>query len=138
MSLFTYPIKVNASHIDRLNHVNNEVYLKWLLEAASAHSSSLGYGMERYLKEGACFVVRRHEIEYLASAYLDEELVVETWIKDIAGARSTRGYRIKRVKDQKELITAQTLWVYISMKTGRPLEIPAHMIQDFQQALLET
>jgi acyl-CoA thioester hydrolase len=131
MSLFTYPIKVNASHIDRLNHVNNEVYLKWLLEAASAHSTALGYGMERYLKEESVFVVRRHEIEYLMSAYLDEELVVETWIKDIAGARTTRAYRIKRMSDQKTLVTAETLWVYISMKTGKPQEIPPAMARDF-------
>lgn len=132
MSFFSYPITVKASDIDALNHVNNEVYLSWLLMAAAAHSTSLGYGMERYIKEGGCFVVRRHEIDYLASGYLGEELVVETWVKDISTARSTRAYRIRRPKDDKILVNAETVWVYINMKTGRPQEIPAHMTATFK------
>jgi acyl-CoA thioester hydrolase len=127
MTFFSYPLTVQASDIDALKHVNNEVYLRWLLQAASAHSVSLGYGMEKFLSDGACFVVRRHEIEYLASAYMGEELVVETWVKDMEAVRSKRAYRIRRIKDDKVLVTAETLWVYINMKTGRPIEIPASM-----------
>lgn len=127
MTPFFYPLTVQASDIDALKHVNNEVYLRWLLQAASAHSVSLGYGMEKFLSDGACFVVRRHEIEYLASAYLGEELVVETWVKDMEAVRSKRAYRIRRLRDDKVIVTAETLWVYINMTTGRPTEIPASM-----------
>ncbi len=127
MTFFSYPLKVQASDIDALKHVNNEVYLRWLLQAASAHSVSLGYGLEKFLSDGACFVVRRHEIEYLASAYMNEDLIVETWVKDMEAVRSKRAYRIRRIKDEKVLVTAETLWVYIDMKTGRPIEIPASM-----------
>jgi acyl-CoA thioester hydrolase len=134
MTPFSYPLTVQPADIDALRHVNNEVYLKWLLEAAGAHSVSLGFGMEKFLSDGACFVVRRHEIEYLASAYLGEELVVETWVKDMEAVRSKRAYRIRRLKDDKILVTAETLWVYINMKTGRPTEIPASM----QEAYLKS
>jgi len=127
MTPFSFPLTVQASDIDALKHVNNEVYLRWLLQAASAHSMSLGFTMEKFLSDGACFVVRRHEIEYLASAYLGEELVVETWVKDMEAVRSKRAYRIRRLRDDKILVTAETLWVYINMKTGRPMEIPASM-----------
>jgi len=127
MTFFSYPLTVQPEDIDALKHVNNEVYLRWLLQAASAHSVSLGYGMDKFLSDGACFVVRRHEIEYLASAYMGEELVVETWVKDMEAVRSKRAYRIRRPKDGKVLVTAETLWVYINMKTGRPTEIPASM-----------
>lgn len=66
---FTHAIKVSSEHIDILNHVNNEVYIKWLLEAATAHSESLGYSLTKFLADDGCFVVRRHEIDYLAPAF---------------------------------------------------------------------
>ncbi len=133
--LFSYPITVNEKHIDSLKHVNNEVYLRWLLEAAGAHSTSLGFGMDKFLSDGACFVVRRHEIDYLAPAFLGEELVVETWIHEIKTAKSTRAYRIRRLSDDKILLTAQTLWVYISLATGKPIEIPQYMAETYGKYL---
>ncbi|MFN3453816.1 MAG: acyl-CoA thioesterase [Pseudobdellovibrio sp.] len=129
--IFRYPIKVSQEHIDSLNHVNNEVYIKWLLEAAGANSSSIGFTLDKFLSEEACFVVRRHEVDYLAPAFLDEELTVETWIEQMEATRSTRVYTIKRNKDDKTLIKAKTLWVYINLKNGRPIEIPEHVIESF-------
>lgn len=132
--MFIYPITVNHSHIDSLNHVNNEVYLKWLIEAASAHSDSLGFTMEKFLSMNQCFVVRRHEIDYLAPAFLEQELEVQTWIEDIKGSRSIRSYQIVRKKDGALLMRAQTVWVYISLETGKPLQIPEHVHSIFEAA----
>ncbi len=128
---FTYPILVAQEHIDSLNHVNNEVYIKWLLEVAMAHSSSLGYTMEKFLADGACFVVRRHEIDYLAPAFINENLIVETWLKEVRGTRTSRVYAIRRASDQKILIKAETLWVYINLQTGKPTEIPEELAEAF-------
>lgn len=128
---FTYPLTVMPEHIDSLKHVNNEIYIRWLMEAAGAHSTSLGYSIEKYLSDGACFVVRRHEVDYLAPAYLGEELVVETWVENMQKAKSTRVYNIRRLSDQKNLIHAKTLWVYVDLITGRPIEISESIIHAF-------
>lgn len=122
--IFEYPITVTTKDIDSLNHVNNEVYIKWLMQAANAHSAFLGYALEKFLSSGACFVVRRHVVDYLAPAFLDEDLIIETWVTELHGSRCTRVYLIKRQSDNKTLIKAKTLWVYINLKTGRPIEIP--------------
>lgn len=129
---FSYPIKVSNEHIDSLNHVNNEIYIKWLMEAATAHSTELGYPMEKYLADKACFVVRRHEVDYLAPAYFGEELVLETWILDMQATKTYRIYRIKRIQDNKVLIEAKTLWVYISLESGKAIEIPAELRTAFK------
>ena len=130
--VFSYPITVSPVHIDILNHVNNEVYIKWLMEAAIANSAAVGYTMEKYLSDAACFVVRRHEVDYLSPAFLNEELVVETWIEDMKSKTTTRVYKIKRLADQKILITAKTLWVYANINTGKPAEIPQALIESFK------
>jgi acyl-CoA thioester hydrolase len=129
--VFSFPITVTSEHIDSLKHVNNEIYIKWLLQAADAHSSSLGFTVQKFLEDNACFVVRRHEVDYLAPAYLGEELIVDTWITYIKQKKSTRVYNIKRKSDERILIRAQTLWVYIDLATGKPIEIPEKIIGPF-------
>ena len=128
---FKYSITVNNDHIDALKHVNNEIYIKWLMESAGAHSSACGLTLERYLTSGACFVVRKHEVDYLAPAYFGEKLIVETWIKNIQAKKSTRAYQIIREHDNTIVVTAETLWVCVDLKTGRPTEIPQIVIDAF-------
>jgi acyl-CoA thioester hydrolase len=134
-SIYYYQVKVKETDIDELNHVNNEVYLKWLIEAAATHAQSLGYGLEQFLASGAAFVVRRHELEYLRPAFLGEELIVETWLSTFDQTKSVRETRIKRKKDDQLLLVGKTLWVYIDLKMSRPKEIPATMAESFKQFL---
>jgi acyl-CoA thioester hydrolase len=123
-SKFNHPIAVRTSDIDSLGHVNNEVYLRWLLEAAVAHSESLGLSIAKYLELGQAFVVRRHELDYRLPAYLNEALRVDTWTERFEGSRGIRHYEIVRESDNKVILTGLTVWVYIDMKTGRPVPVP--------------
>ena len=56
--IFRFPIKVGKESIDVLGHTNNKEYLRWMEEAALAHSDSLGWTMDRYLGIGKVFVAR--------------------------------------------------------------------------------
>lgn len=129
-----YHITVQKEHIDMFNHVNNEVYLKWLIESADSHSTSLGYPLERYIKEGAFFIIRRHEIDYLAPAYLGEKLIVETWVEEMETKRCVRSYKIIREKDSRTIVLGKTLWVYVNLKTGRPIVIPDNIYNLFAKS----
>jgi acyl-CoA thioester hydrolase len=130
-AIFHHPIPVTEEHIDVMKHVNNEVYLAWVVQAATAHSESVGYDLKKYFEDGAAFVVRRHELDYLAPAFLGDELIVETWIADFAGAKTTREYKIIRASDQKVIVEAKTLWVYVNLRSGRPTQIPESIITAF-------
>ena len=59
---------VEAEHIDLMGHANNTVFIKWMEECAVAHSDSAGWNEEMYLKLGAGWVVRRHEVVYTRPA----------------------------------------------------------------------
>lgn len=133
--VFSYSFTVGPEHIDSLQHVNNQVYLSWIMQAGEKHSQSLGYGVAVFVKNQASFVVRKHELNYLLPAHLGDELVIETWLTSMKAAQSTRAYRIKRKSDDRVLFVAETLWVYIDLKTGRPIEIPAEMRENYGRFL---
>jgi acyl-CoA thioester hydrolase len=120
---FRFPIRAAAEDIDELGHVSNLVYLRWVLEAATAHSLALGWGHAEYRALGAVFVVRRHEIDYLASVLAHEELVAETWVDTWKQASCVRRTELLRGSGQV-VARAGTTWAFIQLASSRPTRIP--------------
>ncbi len=126
---FLYKVAVAPQDIDHLGHASNLVYLRWVQEAAAEHSASCGLTREAYLARGEAFVVRRHEIDYLRPAFVDDQLVVETRVAEMGRASSLRKTRILR--GAEVLATAETDWAYIDLERGRPTRIPEEVKSRF-------
>ena len=99
MTKYRYRFKVTEDHIDFNNHVNNVTYLSWMIEAATQHSESVGFGYKECLKLGGTWIAKSHNIEYKKPSFINDELQMETWIEDIGKILSTRRYVLTRVSD---------------------------------------
>jgi acyl-CoA thioester hydrolase len=121
---FVHEVEVLPADIDRLEHASNQVYLRWVLEAALAHSTALGLDEDAYFRRGQAWVVRQHELTYLKPAFAGDRLRVETRVANMAAASSLRRTRIVRQNDGAILFTAATDWVYVDLSRGRPARIP--------------
>ena len=121
---YVHEVSVLPEDIDRLGHASNQVYLRWVLEAALAHSTSLGLDEEAYFARGQAWVVRRHELAYLKPALEKDLLRVETRVASMAAASSVRKTRIVRASDGAIVLEAATDWVYVELTRGRPARIP--------------
>jgi acyl-CoA thioester hydrolase len=125
----TIQITAQPADIDENGHVSNLVYLRWVLEAAVSHSTAVGWPHARYLEFGAVFVVRRHEIDYLAATMLGDVVHVTTYVDSWSAATSVRKTRI--VKDGKELARCVTTWAFIGLN-GRPRRIAPELVEAFR------
>src|SRR3982750_2988845 len=106
---YVHEVEVLESDIDNLGHASNLVYLRWVQEAALAHSTTLGFPEAAYLARRQVWVVRKHEIEYLRAAGLSDTLRIETRVASMKVANSVRKTDIFRA-DQL-LCRAATDWV---------------------------
>lgn len=132
---FTLGVKVAAGDIDGLQHCNNVSYLRWLEQAAWAHSVELGLDLEAYKRLNRAMVVHRHEIDYLGAGYEGDELLVGTWLHDNDGKLSLwRKYQIVRPRDAALLIRATTHFVCAELSTGRPKRQPQEFLQAYAAA----
>jgi acyl-CoA thioester hydrolase len=122
---------VRPEDIDELGHANNVVWVRWVNEAAIAHSRSVGLGPDVYFTLRVLWVVRRHDIEYLAPALAGEPLEAVTWVDTLRGATSLRRTLIRRATDAKTLARAATTWALIDAQTGRPRRIPHEMLEKY-------
>jgi len=80
--------------------------------------------------------VVRHEIDYLASAYQDDELQLATWIVDWdQKLRMTRRFQLRRPSDGVTLLRAQTTFVCIELSSGKPKRMPTEFVEGYASAL---
>ena len=125
---------IEKRHIDLLGHVNNTVWVHFVVELATAHCESVGMGFERTRELGGIWIVKRHEIDYLLSALEGERVLEETWVESLRGARSLRRARFTRVSDGARLVEARTEWAFVDPTGQRPRRIP----RDLQAAFVIT
>jgi len=132
MSLtYTHHLQVPASAIDENGHVNNVEFVRWMQDAAVAHSDAVG-GTAATRAHNAIWVVRKHEIEYRGQAFVGDQIEVRTWIHDCRHVSSRRKYEFHRPADNTLLARGTTDWVLLDAKTFAPLPIP----QDIQNLYL--
>ncbi len=125
---------VAPGDIDFLGHVNNVVWLRYVVELAKAHAGSLDAGRRIEHEQGALWIVRRHELDYHANAGSGDEIAEETWVESMRGARSIRASRFTRPADGARLVTARTQWAFVDAATLRPRRIPAELSRLYGKA----
>lgn len=120
----TKRIVVDAESIDIHRHVNNQEYLRWMQDVAIEHSTHLGWPMARYLETGASWYVKSHFIEYLRPALLGDALLACTWVAGMSERSSPRHTLFLREDSHEIVARAETQWIFVSLRNGRPLAIP--------------
>ena len=90
------PVRVYYEDTDMAGIVYYANYLKYIERARSDWVRGLGIDQRAMKAAGQVFVVRRVEADYLAPAHLDDELVVETEVKQVTGARLVMEQRVMR------------------------------------------
>jgi acyl-CoA thioester hydrolase len=130
--IFSQRFTVPADAIDMQGHVSNLAYVEWMQDIAIEHSASAGWSMQRYLELGAAWVVRSHFIEYLRPAFAGEGISAHTWVPRFDQRSTPRRYLFLRDEDRVELASAETIWVFVDLVTGRRRPIPPELLEAFE------
>ena len=113
-------------------HVSNIEYVRWLDRAAELHADSLGYTRSALLDDNRMWFVARHEVDYLAETWLDDKLLVATWVRSFSRAKTWRETVVLRPADETVVCRAATLWVLVDLGSRRPCRFDAELVRKFQ------
>ncbi|MDB5979638.1 MAG: 4-hydroxybenzoyl-CoA thioesterase [Pseudomonas sp.] len=133
---FVLELDVEHADIDALGHANHSVYVKWLEQCAWAHSLSLGVTLPDYRRLDRGMAVVRNEVDYLASAYEGERLLIATWIISVQRIKLVRQFQVIRAVDACVLLRAVTTFACVELSTGKPKRMPELFAEGFGQALV--
>ena len=130
---FTLPLIVAAEEIDDYRHVNNAAYVRWLDRCAWAHSAAAGISIEDCKGMDRGMAVRRSELEYLAPAFLNDSIIVATWIThNDRRLRINRSFQVVAAGTGKTLLRASLEYVCLMLSTGRPVRMPPEFAKRYQ------
>ncbi|HVA15156.1 MAG TPA: tol-pal system-associated acyl-CoA thioesterase [Stellaceae bacterium] len=118
-----FPVRVYYEDTDAAGIVYYANYLKFIERARTEMLRR--HGVEHATSrqaDGTAFIVRRSEIEYEMPARLDDELVVETRLRELGGATILLAQDVLR--DDAVLVRAIVLIACIGAQ-GRPVRLPA-------------
>ncbi len=133
--VFSLRRRVEWRDIDRMWHVNNAMYLSYIEDAGVHVAEAHGWPMKRMADEGFALFARQHRIEYRVPAVLGDEIEISTWISDVQRSTVFRHYAIRRASDGVLLARVRTQWVWVDVKSGRPIRVPEVFIADFADNL---
>lgn len=128
--IFEQKFKVKRDDLDDLNHVNNVQYVQWIQDIAKAHWETRA---PESIKEKYFWVVIRHEIDYKQQAFLDDEILVQTFVGDQTHVTSTRFVNIFNRETKKPLIKAKSTWCLMDQESKKPVKITDEMLRVFRK-----
>lgn len=128
-----YRLRVFYEDTDAGGVVYYANYLKFAERARSELLRAFGVSQKALAEAGGpIFTVRRVEADFLAPAYLDDELQVRTTVLEHGGARVAMGQVIGR--DQEDLVRMRVEIACVNAK-GRATRIPEPMAGLFADAV---
>jgi len=126
MTPYSKTITVLPEHLDDLNHVNNVVYLQWVQDIAKEHWFSK---TSSEINTAYFWVVVKHELEYKKPAFLDDVIMVTTYVEEFKGALSVRCVEFK--KGEELIVKTRSQWCLIGAKDHKPKRVPLEISELF-------
>ncbi len=99
-------------------------YLRYIERARSDWVRQLGNDQNAMREAGIVWVVRKIEAEFLSTAKFEDQLMVETEMLSVSGARLTMGQVVRR--DDTEVFRATVTAVCMN-SAGKPVRLPAEI-----------
>ncbi|TCV98020.1 tol-pal system-associated acyl-CoA thioesterase [Biostraticola tofi] len=131
-SLFRWPVRVYYEDTDAGGVVYHARYVAFFERARTEMLRQHNFHQQALLHENIAFVVRRMTLDYLASAHLDDLLVVESEIVSLRGASLTFAQRILNAEGAL-LCQADVLIACIDPHLMKPIALPKSIVAEFKQ-----
>lgn len=128
-----YPIRVFYEDTDAGGIVYYANYLKFFERGRTEWLRELGINQSKLLEQNIGFVVRKVEMDNIASAKLDDLLSVETSITRLRGASIVFS---QQITNQAEQLLCQVIVrvACIKLKEAKPCAIPQDILGVFKSA----
>lgn len=117
---FTLRRKVTDEDLDELQHVNNVRYVQWIQDIAKEHWEVRATVA---LKKEFLWVVIRYEIDYKKQAFLNDELLIETFVGETTFVTSERFVNIRNAASGEILVAAKSVWCLLNSESKKPTKI---------------
>lgn len=120
--MYQFCSRVRYSEVDSERNLTIPALLDYLQDCCTFQSEQLGVGVDYLMKQQAVWVLSSWEIRIYRRPRMGEQISVGTWPYDFKGFYGYRNFTITGA-DGEVLADANSVWVYMDLKTMRPAKI---------------
>ena len=124
---YTTNLTVRSYECDSYSHVNNAVYSNYLETARMDYLHQIGFNYKGIVEAGYYLYITHIDIFYKNSAFLDDNLIIETTPVKLGAVSGTFHQTIKK-EDGHICAEADVTWA--SVKNNAPARLPKEFIVD--------
>lgn len=129
--MYSYRNRIRYSEVDSEQNMTFPALINYLQDCCTFQSEDIGKGVD-YLKEHQiAWVLSSWQIVMERQPHFGEEIVVHTWPYDFKGFYGYRNFKVENEKGEL-LAYANSVWVYMDIKQGRPARIPQEIMDAYQ------
>jgi acyl-CoA thioester hydrolase len=127
--------KVKFHEVDMLGVCNNAVYFNYFEDARIDYLQTLArkYSFEKFLQNESFVIMAHNEIDYINSAYLNDELTVYSRIVKVSKSSFSFDHYILRDSDKKDIAKGRGVIVHINKNSKKSMPLP----EEFHRAILD-
>ena len=127
---FKHKVKIYYEDTDAGGVVYYANYLKFLERARTEALVNIGLSNIKIKNDfKALIIVKSCNIDYKKSAFLEDELIIESCITSFSKTSFTMRQNI--IKNNREIVIAKILLVFVNME-GKPIKTPESILEKFQ------
>lgn len=125
-------LRVRYGETDQMKYAYYGVYAQYFEVGRVELLRSLGVTYKELENLGFVLPVVNYNIDYKQPAFYDDELTIETTIKETPSIKIMFNYRTLNEKGEI-LNTAETTLVFVDSKTGKPCQCPEILINKLKE-----
>lgn len=125
-------LRVRYGETDQMKYAYYGVYAQYFEVGRVELLRSLGVTYKELENLGFVLPVVNYNIDYKKPAFYDDELTIETTIKETPSIKIIFNYRTLNEKGEI-LNTAETTLVFVDSKTGKPCQCPEILINKLKE-----
>ena len=111
--------------------VHNIAYLRHIEVARTLLAEQLGWRLREMSSSGLFPVVVRTEIDYRRPAVLGDQITIDGWLDAVERMRFWCAFEVKRPADNTLLCTARQMLALVQMPGGKPVRLPADLLEKY-------
>ena len=120
-------VKVRYAETDQMGVVYHGNYAQYLEIARIDWLDAMGISYKKMEEEGVMLPVYELKLRFKKSAKFDDDLKIETILKDKPGVRIEFEYRISNQRG--ELLTeAETTLIFMDIEKSKPMKCPQYLL----------
>lgn len=127
--MYTLRRRVRFYETDGMRVAYHGNYLNWFEEARVEYLRKGGISLTDLMEEGIVFPVVEMHVEYIKSAYYDDVVLVNTYLRHLDRAKLEFFYEVVRESTGELLARGQSVGTYTAVATGKIVRMPRERLE---------